>query len=271
MPELPEVETIKKELSPCIVGCSINGVNLLWERMLLQPSSEEFYARIRGRKIIELARRGKYLIFRLDSGDSLIIHLKMSGSLILGEESPPEYTRAKIQLDNSSSIFFRDPRKFGKMQLVADESDITKKLGPEPLEPAFTAAILAEKLKKRKAPIKSVLIDQALIAGIGNMYADEALFAAGINPLRSADSLSRVEIDRLHRAIQAVLRNAIDSKGASVSTYFRPGGEKGSAHSHFKVAHRKGKDCPACSTPIERIPIRQRGSYYCPKCQPERY
>jgi len=216
-------------------------------------------------------RYGKYLIFRLDSDDSLIIHLKMSGSLILGGDLPPEYTRAIIKLDNGSSIFFRDPRKFGRIQLVEDESSVTEKLGSEPLEPDFTAEILAEKLKKRKAPIKAVLIDQSLIAGIGNMYADEALFASKINPLKPADSLSRIEINRLHGAIQAVLRDAIDSKGASVSTYFRPGGEKGIAHSHFKVAHQKGKSCPVCGTTIERIPIRQRGSYYCPKCQPERY
>lgn len=270
MPELPEVETIKNELSPHIIGRSISGVTLLWEKMLRQPSPEEFYTRIQGKKITGLARRGKYLIFKLDSGDSLIIHLKMSGSLILSEDSLPEYTRAVIHLDNGVSIFFRDPRKFGRIQLVEDESSVTKKLGPEPLEPAFTPEILAEKLKKRKAPIKAVLIDQALIAGIGNMYADEALFAAKINPLRPADSLSLAEINRLYKAIQTVLRDAIDGKGASVSTYFRPGGEKGSAHSHFKVTHQKGKACPVCDTPIERIPIRHRGSYYCPKCQSER-
>ena len=269
MPELPEVETIKNELSPHIVGRGISGVTLLWERMLRQPSPDEFHSRILGKKIIGLARRGKYLIFRLDSGDSLIIHLKMSGSLILGSDSPPEYTRAIIHLDNGASIFFRDPRKFGRIQLVKDESSIIKKLGPEPLEPAFTPEILGQKLKKRKAPLKAVLIEQALIAGIGNMYADEALFAAKMNPLRPADSLSQNEINRLHEAIQMVLRDAIDSKGASVSTYLRPSGEKGTAHSHFKVAHQKGKLCPVCGNPIKRITIRQRGSYYCPVCQPE--
>lgn len=270
MPELPEVETIKNELSPHVVRRSISGVTLFWKRMLRQPSSEEFYDRVRGKRITGLVRRGKYLIFRLDSGDSLIIHLKMSGALILGGGSPPGYTRVIIKLDNGSSIFFRDPRKFGRIQLVESEGDVTNKLGPEPLEPTFTPEMLAKKLRRRKAPIKTALIDQALIAGIGNMYADEALFAAGINPLRPADSLSRIEINRLHGAIQAVLRDAIDRKGASVSTYFRPGGEKGSAHSRFKVAHQKGKTCPVCGTSIERIPIRQRGSCYCPKCQPDR-
>ncbi len=270
MPELPEVETIKSELSPHIIGRSINGVTLLWERMLSQPSPEEFHLHIAGKKITGLARRGKYLIFRLDSGDSLIIHLRMSGALILGGDPTPKYTRAIIHLDNSKSIFFCDPRKFGRIQLVKDECDITKKLGPEPLEKDFTAEVLGKMLSKRKAPVKAVLIDQALIAGIGNMYADEALFAARINPLRPADSLSQNEINRLHKAIRMVLRDAIDSKGASVSNYFRPGGEKGSAHSHFKVAHRKGELCPVCGRPIKRISIRQRGSHYCPKCQPER-
>lgn len=270
MPELPEVETIKNELLPHIIGHRIDAITLLWEKMLLQPSLNEFDTRIRGRKMIGLTRRGKYLIFRLDSGDSLIIHLKMSGSLILGGDSRPDYTRAIIHLGDGTNIFFRDPRKFGKMQLVEDDGKIVRKLGPEPLEPSFTSEIMAEKLKKRKAPVKAVLIDQANIAGIGNMYADESLFIAKINPLRPADSLLRAEINRLHEAVQTVLQNAIDSKGASVNTYFRPSGEKGTAHFSFKVAHRRGKLCSICSTPIERIPIHQRGSYYCPKCQPER-
>jgi formamidopyrimidine-DNA glycosylase len=246
MPEMPEVETIKNELSPHIIGRSIVGVTLLWEKMLLQPSLHEFYTRIRGRKMRGLKRRGKYLIFELDNGDSLIIHLRMSGSLIMGRDSTPEYTRAIVHLGGGTSIFFRDPRKFGKMQLVEDDGFIIRKLGPEPLEASFTAKIMAEKLKRRKAPVKAVLID----------------------PLRPAHSLLQAEINRLYKAIQAVLVNAIDRKGASVNTYFRPGGEKGTAHSYFKVAHQKGKLCPICKTPIERISIHQRGSCYCPRCQP---
>jgi len=270
LPELPEVETIKNELSPYVIGRCITGVTLLWERMLRQPLSGEFQARIKGRRIIGVARRGKYLIFRLDNGYSLIIHLKMSGSLLLGGYVTPKYTRAIIKLDDGNSIFFRDPRKFGKIQLVKSENSVTNKLGHEPLECGFTSEVLAKKLAKRKAPVKAVLLDQSLIAGIGNMYADESLFAARINPLKPAGSLSQAEINRLHEAIQIVLRNAINSKGASVSTYLRPGGEIGTAHSHFKVAHKKDKPCPVCGTSIKRIPIRQRGSYYCPRCQPEK-
>jgi len=269
VPELPEVETIKNELAP-VIGRSISGVDLLWERMLRQPSPAEFHSRIVGRRITGISRRGKYLIFALDSGEWLIIHLKMTGSLLLGRGEPPQYTRAVIRLDDSSSIFFRDPRKFGGIQLVADKEDIVGKLGMEPLKPGFTPQFFAEMLQKRKAPLKAVLLEQGLIAGIGNMYADEALFAAGIHPLRAADSLSDAEVRRLHKAIRDVLLAAIESKGASVDTYYRPGGEKGSAHVSFKVAHRKGRNCPVCGTDIERIPIRQRGSCYCPCCQPEK-
>ncbi|MCJ7763836.1 MAG: DNA-formamidopyrimidine glycosylase, partial [Dehalococcoidales bacterium] len=187
----------------------------------------------------------------------------------VGRGLPPEYTRAIIHLDDGNNIFFRDPRKFGTLQLVKDSDSVLCKLGPEPLSPSFTPEILYDSLKKRKAPIKAVLLDQGFIAGIGNMYADEALFAAGIHPLRPANSLSRTEVKSLHRVIRDVLQEAISSKGASVSTYFRPGGETGTAHSHFQVAHRGGKPCPVCNTPIQRIPIRNRGSYFCPKCQPE--
>jgi len=271
MPELPEVETIRNELLPYVVGRNISGVTLFWERMLRQVTPAEFYSRILGRRINGVTRRGKYLIFSLSGSDSLIVHLKMSGSLLIGKDSspPPRYTSAIIQLDDGTSIFFRDPRKFGTMQLVKDKNSILSKLGPEPLEPDFTPCLLAERLSKHKAPIKAVLIDQSFIAGIGNMYADETLFATGIHPLKPANSLSRKEIQRLHQAIRQVLWSAIGNKGASVRSYFRPSGETGTAHFHFRVAHRGGKPCPVCDTPIERIPIRHRGSYFCPKCQPE--
>ncbi|MFC2026638.1 bifunctional DNA-formamidopyrimidine glycosylase/DNA-(apurinic or apyrimidinic site) lyase [Chloroflexota bacterium] len=269
MPELPEVETIRNELLPHVAGRTISGVTLFWERMLRQPSPAEFYPRISGQKIAGLSRRGKHLVFQLGGSGCLIAHLKMSGSLLLGRGSPPEYTRAIIHLDDGTSIFFRDPRKLGTLQLVKDSDSVLCKLGPEPLSPDFTPETLNERLSKRKAPIKAVLIDQGFIAGIGNMYADEALFATGIHPLKPANSLSRTEVRRLHRAIQDVLRKAIDNKGASVSSYFRPGGETGTAHSRFQVAHRGGKPCPVCNTPIQRIPIHNRGSYFCPRCQPE--
>ncbi len=269
MPELPEVETIKNELTPHVVGHHITDVALLWDRIVRQPSVEEFCSRLTGQEIAGVARRGKYLIISLASGKVLIIHLKMTGSLLIKPASaePDKFIRAIIHLDNGSRLYFRDPRKFGAMWLVEDENTIVGKLGPEPLEANFTPQLLAQRLNNRTAPIKALLCDQSLIAGVGNMYADEALFTARIHPLRSGKSLSRNEIERLHRAIQQVLRAAINDKGASVNTYFRPGGELGTAHFQFKVAHQRGKNCHVCGTPIQRIPIRNRGSYFCPKCQ----
>ena len=272
MPELPEVETIKNELSPHVVGRIISGITLFWEGMLRQPSLAEFYSRISRREITGLSRRGKYLIFSLSSGDLLVIHLKMSGSLLVGKDSsePPKYSRAIIRLDDGTSIFFSDPRKFGMMRLVKDDSSILGRLGPEPLEASFTPQVLTQRLSKRKAPLKAALLDQSFVAGIGNMYADEALFLAKIHPLRPSNSLSQYEIKRLHSAIRQVLRSAITNGGASIMNYLRPDGTPGTAHFEFKVAHGRGKNCPNCGTPLKRIAVRNRGTYFCPKCQPEK-
>lgn len=266
MPELPEVETIKNELAPHVIGRSVSGVSFSWEGIVRQPSLEEFCARLIGQKITGVGRRGKYLIFSLSGGQALIIHLKMTGSLWLKE--PEKFVRAIIHLDDGGNIYFRDPRKFGIMWLTDDKESVASKLGPEPLGEGFTAKVLAERLSKRTAPIKALLCDQSLVAGIGNMYADEALFLAKIHPMRAGGSLTKEEVKRLHRAIRQVLTAGINEKGASTDTYFRPSGEPGTAHSQFRVAHRRGESCPVCGTPLERIPVRNRGSYFCPKCQP---
>jgi len=270
MPELPEVETVKNELVPHILGRKITGIDLPWEGIVKTPSVEEFRSRLVGQKITGLSRHGKYLVLDLSSADALVMHLKMSGSLLFGSDAtePPEYTRAVFHLEEGTRIFFRDPRKFGGVWLVSDWKMVTKKLGPEPLEPEFTPQVLAQRLKNRKAPVKALLCDQSVIAGIGNMYADEALFAAKINPLRSGSSLTPEELERLHHAIQQTLRAAIRNKGASIVNYYRPGGETGTAHFEFKVAHGRGKNCPDCGRPIQRIPVRNRGTYFCPECQP---
>ena len=272
MPELPEVETVKNELLPHVVGHRITGVTLIWEGIVKEPSAQEFRSRIVGQEITGITRRGKYLIVGLNSGDLLIIHLKMTGSLLINQDSsePPKYTRALIHLDKGTNIFFRDPRKFGVMRLVKDENSIVGKLGPEPLEADFTPQVLAQRLANRKAPMKALLCEQSVIAGIGSMYADEALFATKIHPLRLGGSLSQEEIERLHSAIRRILWSAIGNKGASIENYFRPDGTLGTAHFEFKVAHRLGKPCPNCGTPIQRLPIRNRGSYFCPGCQPEK-
>jgi formamidopyrimidine-DNA glycosylase len=271
MPELPEVETVKNELLPHVIGRSISHITLLWEGILRQPSPIEFHNRTAGQRVVGLSRRGKYLVFSLQSGDFLILHLKMSGSLIMAGDTPPlKYTRAMIHLDNEHNILFLDPRKFGTMQLVGESGQVLGELGPEPLEPGFTVEQLVKRLGRRQAPIKAVLLDQSLIAGVGNMYADEALFLAGIHPLTPAGSLSLAEVRQLYNGIRQVLQEAIIKKGASISNYLRPGGQPGTAQISFKVAHRGGQSCPTCGSSIERIPIRNRGSYFCPHCQPNR-
>jgi formamidopyrimidine-DNA glycosylase len=270
MPELPEVETIKNELAPHILGRTFNDITLLWNSIVKTPSVEEFRSRLTGQKITGLSRHGKYLVLALNTDDLLVIHMKMSGSLLLSRDSkePPKYTRAIFHLDDGTRIFFLDPRKFGRVWLVRDWRMAAQKLGPEPLEPEFTPQVLADRLRNRKAPVKALLHDQSVIAGIGNMYADEALFAARIHPLRPGGSLTTEELERLHNAIQQTLRAAIDNKGASIVNYYRPGGETGTAHFDFKVAHGRSKNCPNCGGPIQRIPVRNRGTYFCPRCQP---
>jgi len=267
VPELPEVETIKNELSPHITGKRFIDVTVLDAKLVRQPSVEDFRQKLIGQKINSLERRGKYLIFHLSGSEVLIIHLKMSGVLLLNPEQADRHVRVIFHLDNNSQIVFTDRRRLGGIWLVKDEQSIIGKLGPEPLTPEFTAETLVQRLQKHKAPIKAVLLDQAFLAGIGNMYADEALFAARIHPLRKANSLSPQEIKNLHKAIVDVLRSAIDKKGASVDTYKLPGGQLGTAHSNFSVAHRAAKPCPICGTPIQRLAIRNRGSYFCPNCQ----
>jgi formamidopyrimidine-DNA glycosylase len=268
MPELPEVETIKNELLPHVLGRKIEGVEIFWDKMVRKPSFPEFRASIIGRKITAISRRGKYLFFHLGKSDVLVMHMKMTGSLLVNP-SDRKFTRVILHLDKGIDLHFWDPRKFGKIWLEKDEAAVASKLGPEPLDDNFTADTLAALLRHRKAPIKPVILDQSIIAGIGNMYADEALFEAKIHPLKPAENLSWVEIKRLHGAIINVLQKALRKKGASVRNYIRPDGEPGTAHNEFNVAHGVGKKCPKCGGAIKRIVVRGRGTYICPKCQPE--
>jgi formamidopyrimidine-DNA glycosylase len=269
MPELPEVETTVNELRPHVAGKRIRKVDVLSEGTIAEPSAEEFRRGVAGREIVQVSRRGKHLIFDLDNGWTLIVHMRMTGSLLLkpADEDPANSVRAIIYLDDGTAIHFRDTRRFGKMWLVRDKDTIVGKLGPEPLEADFTVDVLTRILNNRKVAIKGLLLDQKLIAGIGNMYADEALYEARIHPLRLANSLTKAEIKRLYNAIQKVLTRGIKNKGASTDTYFRPAGTRGEAQLEFQVAHQKGKDCPVCGGPIERIVVHQRGTFYCPRCQ----
>ena len=272
MPELPEVETIKNELLPHITGRRITEVSLSWDGIVRGIAAEEFRARLRGQKITTLTRRGKYLIFNLAGTEILVIHLKLTGSLLIKKagDEPERFIRAIIYFDNATSLQLRDPRKFGRMWLTADLNSIIGKLGPEPLTADFSLDLFRKRLDHRSTLIKPLLLDQHFVAGIGNMYADESLFDAKIHPARPTGSLSPKEIGRLYRAIQRVLKAAIGYKGASVQNYFRPGGETGTAHYQFKVAHRRGKDCPVCGSPLGYLKLRNRGTYFCRQCQPER-
>jgi len=266
MPELPEVETIKNELLPEISGRRIVRVEIKDDKPIRKSSPKEFLKYLVGKEIKGLDRRGKYLIFHLSKG-VLIIHLRMTGVLLLNSQENERFARIVFKLDDGNTIVFSDRRRLGVMWVAENEEEVSIKLGTEPLSKEFTVEAFKQRLQSRKAPIKAVLLDQSFIAGIGNMYADEALFQARIHPLKKANDLSLVKIRKLHRAIITILKAAIKNKGASIDTYRSPDGRQGTAHNEFKVAHRKNCVCPECGGLIDRIMIRNRGSYFCPACQ----
>ncbi len=277
MPELPEVETIKNCLLESVLGLRFVGVSLLWPAMLKRPlradglpGEAQFRRELVGKTIRGLARRGKYLVIELSHGKKLVLHLKMTGCLLLFPRGtqPGPHVRAVFHLDRDIDLHFRDQRKFGRIWLVDEMSEATGRLGPEPLEVGFTPEVLAGILSRHAIPVKALLLDQTLLAGLGNMYADEALHAAGINPARRADSLDKAEVKKLHRAIRQVLHSGIEAGGASVNTYLRPGGEAGNAQDLFQVAHGGSGRCSPCESRLERMVVRGRGTYYCPVCQP---
>ncbi len=269
MPELPEVETIKNGLMPGVVGRRILKANLLWPGQVRRPSPEEFRRDIVGRTVEGIRRRGKYLILDLSGPLKLILHLKMTGCLLIRpwDADPLPHTRAILYLDNSTGVHFIDQRKFGGMWLVENENEVVGRLGIEPLDHAFGVEALRNLLRQHDVPVKPLLCDQMIIAGIGNMYADEALFEARIHPEKKTRHLKPRECERLHQAICHVLAEGIARCGASVNTYQQPDGEPGFAHLFFQVAHRRGERCYRCQTPIRRIALRGRGTYFCPKCQ----
>ncbi|MDP6509641.1 MAG: bifunctional DNA-formamidopyrimidine glycosylase/DNA-(apurinic or apyrimidinic site) lyase [Dehalococcoidia bacterium] len=265
MPELPEVETIKSDLTPVVEGHRFVEVEVLNPGSIRHPSPEGFRRGVEGQGVRHLGRRGKYLIIHLEHGD-LVVHLMMTGGIFLSSHPT---TRATFLLDDGTRLHFADRRKLGGLWLVADAALVVGKLGPEPLEPDFTPRVLGERLRGRKAPIKALLLDQSFLAGVGNMYADEALYAAGVHPLRPGCDLSSKEVESIHGAVRKVLLDGIKTGGASVDTYRRPDGSQGHTHRGFQVAHRRGEMCPRCGTPLQRLAVRQRGTYFCPSCQNE--
>ena len=275
MPELPEVETIKNDLCPYLVGHTITDITITWPKAVIKPSSDELERRLIGQTIKGIERRGKYLIFPLSNGEYLIMHMKMSGSLIFQpanlSQEQVRFSRTIFTLNNEDHLHFIDPRKFGMLWLVGDKESVVGKLGPEPLSPEFTPDMLGKLLSNHHAPVKALLCDQELIAGIGNMYADESLFAGKIHPQESGADLSDTDVVQLHHGIISALRAGIAHYGASTSDYYRPDGSRGMAHMSFNVAHRGGEPCLVCGTTIQRTTVRNRGTYFCPNCQRKRY
>ncbi|MFZ1473384.1 MAG: bifunctional DNA-formamidopyrimidine glycosylase/DNA-(apurinic or apyrimidinic site) lyase [Anaerolineae bacterium] len=269
MPELPEVETIARELRRDLVGRRIVDVEVRWERTIALPSAAEVKPLLVGRQIMGTDRRGKYLLFPLSGGQTLVIHLRMTGQLhVVGPEATPDkHTHLVLTLDSGRRLFFRDMRKFGRVYVVADVATILRQLGPEPLNPDLTPQQLAARLAGRKAPIKSLLLDQRVVAGIGNIYADEILFAASIDPRRPGGDLQMNEIARIHTVTRRVLAQAIFDHGSSLQNYQRPGGAKGQNQERHQVFRRTGKPCARCGTAIVRVVIGQRATHFCPQCQ----
>jgi formamidopyrimidine-DNA glycosylase len=265
MPELPEVETIRTELLPWVLEQQFVEINILDSKLVQGMPSGELQ-RLVGKSVKNLERRGKYLIFHLSNNEALIMHLRMTGNLTVNPEIG-KYSRAFFLLANGTTLVFNDKRRLGVIYLVENAETIVGKLGVEPLSEFFTQDGLLKLMRKHQIPIKAALLDQSIIAGIGNMYADESLFNAGIHPLALTSTLSRQEVSTLFYSIRSVLSMAVSNKGASVDTYVRPDGELGSAQSYFRVAHRKGQSCYVCGTPIQRLMLRGRGSYFCPICQ----
>jgi formamidopyrimidine-DNA glycosylase len=304
MPELPEVEYTARQLRETIVGATIVGAQVFWERTIGHPDLPAFLAGIRDRRIMGVRRRGKLLILDLSGEALLTIHRRMTGNLLLVspgweidtslrerdlvawntrgpalyaggtvdtaiEPALLRYGRACFNLADGRRLLYTDPRKFGRIALwpLACEARALKGYGIEPLEDEFTVEELARMLAGHTGAIKPLLLNQTIIAGIGNIYADEALFHAAIHPLRPASSLSPEEVRRLHDSIISVLSMAIEHGGTSFNEFRDLWGEAGEHYDHVLVYQRDGKPCPRCGTPIERIVVAQRGTHYCPNCQ----
>lgn len=274
VPELPEVETIVRDLRrQGVPGRRIGDMELHWPGVVGgEEESRRFRRLIPGRRIERIRRRAKYLIFDLQGGLHLVAHLRMTGRIHLGSGCVSRAgTRLTLRLDDGRSLVFVDPRKFGRWLLVDDPERVLARLGPEPLGAGFTTRWLAEALRRHHRQIKPLLLDQHFVAGLGNIYADEALWLAGIHPCRCSSALRGAEIGALHRAIRAVLRQGIRNRGTSLGegrpNFQGPDGRRGGNRGHLKVFRKTGEPCPRCGTGIERLVVGQRGTHVCPVCQ----
>ena len=273
MPELPEVETIRRHLAPLVEGRRVAALEILDPRWSMPLAPAELAAAVEGRRIERLGRRGKYFEWRLSNEVFLLMHLRMTGTLLYGAPEPTPHTRVRVRLDDGGHLLFVDPRRFGTGELAlggeALDAFYAARLGVEPLGDAFTAEHLFSLSRGRRAPIKAFLLDQRRVAGVGNIYADEALFAARIHPLRPAGRITRAQAAALRDAVVAALEAGIEAKGATIDDFRDPDGVSGSFQDAFRVHLRAGQPCPVCSTPVVKLRAAGRGTYVCPRCQPK--
>lgn len=269
MPELPEVETIARTLRPQLLGKTILEASLLWPRTLATPSIAQFREYIAGQQIMDVTRRGKFIHLQL-SAFHLFVHLRMSGDLIIKEANAPRgkhdrlvFTLAYSEQTSTQKLIFNDARKFGRVWLVRTPQEVTGKLGPEPLENAFTPQRLYIGLQAHHRQLKPLLLNQSFLAGLGNIYTDEALHLARLHPQAMSNALKREQAEALWEAIRTVLQEGIRRNGASIDWVYRGG----QFQNHFRVYQREGQPCPVCGTPIQRIVVGQRGTHFCPLCQ----
>jgi formamidopyrimidine-DNA glycosylase len=271
MPELPEVETIRRHLAPHVEGRTLERLAIHDARWSLPLSPAELSAAVEGREVRRLARRGKYLVWELAGEAFLLLHLRMTGTLLLRPRERPAHTRVTFSLQDSELVFV-DPRRFGTGELAlgheALDGFFAARLGLEPLEPGFTGAHLHAIARRCRAPVKAMLLDQKRIAGVGNIYADEALFRARVHPLRPAERLTRAQCQALRDAIVASLEAGIEAKGATIDDFRDPDGVSGSFQDRFLVHLREGEPCPRCGRAVRKLRAAGRGTYVCESCQP---
>ena len=274
MPELPEVESVRRQLEPTLVGRRFERVSIDDPRLVRPYEPAEVAAELEGEHVAAVERRGKYLVVRFESGRVLLIHLRMTGSLLSaasGSLPDDPHRRAVVNLDDGSDVAYRDVRRFGTWLLLESgeaEPYLAARVGDEPLDALFTAARLGERLARRRTLLKAALLDQRTLAGMGNIYVDEALWRARLNPLRPASGLDRSELRRLHRGIRAALEHGLARQGSSLRDYRLPDGSGGSMQNEFRVYGRRDEPCDRCGTLIARTQVAGRTTWFCPTCQP---
>ena len=273
MPELPEVETLRRDLIRAgIIGRRIEDVDIFNRSSIRDDTPEAFRSHVRGTRFVLLSRRGKYLRFDLDSGGSILTHLRMTGGLKLSEDEgrADSHDRVRFHLDKGRLIF-HDTRKFGRLFYTERPGEVLDLLGPEPFSPELTVNLFFRRLTRHRRAIKPLLLDQGFLAGLGNIYVDESLFAAGIHPTRKSASLGLAEAEGLLTSIRQILTRAIENRGTSLGdgeSNFSSGGLYGTNARVLQVFRRTGEPCPRCGSPIERMVLAQRASHFCPRCQP---